>query len=450
MLLPVLGLLLLVQPVQDDSDVPDALRRFVEARKAILRADVAWTQSQPSSRFTHGQPIQLRSFIANSEVAHFIIGTPDRASSQRDDGAPVIGEPWAQLNEAEVSWRYKMDAPAVQRSTRGTQDHPISDFRSVGMSPQLSLGNSPERAAEQALPRGARSIRYSDRVLTDGTHRVEASADDGAAKIVWIIDPKLDWNATRVEYWRGDAVRAQCLTEYERINGVFVPMSSLYLDHNQDIVAHIQVQSIEVNTPDLPSDLTPEFIGVEPGYAVINTDAGGERGPLMYAGDGQFEKSEVVRGKIARGELRLGEHVQGLWDGAGFSQVIPDPKEIRRKIDAQRRQAADRPLDDWEIYTLEFSERYKLDDEQHQKAIQILRQCEARRDHYLRGVHDEMQRELDALTGANGEEKSRHQNRVEELRAPVQKIFDQQLKPRLDKIPTRKQRDLVAAWATAP
>lgn len=95
----------------------------------------------------------------------------------------------------------------------------------------------------------------------------------------------------------------------------------------------------------------------------------------------------------------------------------------------------------------EFIARYDLDGEQTQKAQLILRQCEARASVYLTGRKADFERleqRMASVETLEGEPRAAAEREIlaqrESLFAPVHEIFEKQLKPRLDRLPTRAQR----------
>lgn len=105
--------------------------------------------------------------------------------------------------------------------------------------------------------------------------------------------------------------------------------------------------------------------------------------------------------------------------------------------------------DAWEIYVEDFIKRYDLDEAQQNQAHKILRaQLEDRAD-YLRRIDGRVRELQRAFSKAKTEEeKARLREQVDRLNTPLQRRFEL-LKERLDRIPTRKQRE-VAAMAELP
>ncbi|RMF75596.1 MAG: hypothetical protein D6744_13230 [Planctomycetota bacterium] len=102
--------------------------------------------------------------------------------------------------------------------------------------------------------------------------------------------------------------------------------------------------------------------------------------------------------------------------------------------------AESQPADEWTRYTLAFIERYRLNREQRQKAMQYLSVARESRDDYLRARGDELERVTQMLEAAADEPSRRAAlEAYEKLNAPIERRF-QQLKDRLDTLPTREQR----------
>lgn len=112
---------------------------------------------------------------------------------------------------------------------------------------------------------------------------------------------------------------------------------------------------------------------------------------------------------------------------------------------------------EWEEYTRKFIERYQLNQEQSQRANAILADCKEQGVRHMNAKKLEIER-LDArvveLQGSKDAAKSTEMaalnKRRQTLMEPLGRIFEQQLKPRLDKLPTRAQRDAAEAAAKNP
>ncbi len=104
---------------------------------------------------------------------------------------------------------------------------------------------------------------------------------------------------------------------------------------------------------------------------------------------------------------------------------------------------------EWDTYVRQFIERYKLDAQQAQKAHSILDDCKSAAEKVTRGNQGAIER-LDQrkaeLTNSTSPTKAADLAKIEEERKkllePISRIFDGQLKPRLERLPTRAQRKL--------
>jgi hypothetical protein len=116
---------------------------------------------------------------------------------------------------------------------------------------------------------------------------------------------------------------------------------------------------------------------------------------------------------------------------------------------------------EWDRYVADFIKKYGLNDEQKQKAEGILKDCKSQAERYLTGKQADMER-LDAeeakLKAATDKEKAQERSKAlaeinkqrTEMREPVSQIFERQLKPKLERLPTRAQRRDAEAAAKQP
>lgn len=107
---------------------------------------------------------------------------------------------------------------------------------------------------------------------------------------------------------------------------------------------------------------------------------------------------------------------------------------------------------DWERYVNEFIARYQLNEEQQQRARSILSECQDAARSYLarrQATIDNLDRQLEQLksTPEKTEEVQRINKQKEKLREPIGRIFETRLKPRLERLPTRAQREAVEGTA---
>lgn len=122
---------------------------------------------------------------------------------------------------------------------------------------------------------------------------------------------------------------------------------------------------------------------------------------------------------------------------------------------------------EWEKYVREFIQKYQLNDEQTQRANAILAECETAAERVMTSKKSDLERiekregelkaaggptaakpagdpkaasEAKAATDGKNKELAELTKRRDELLAPINRIFEDQLKPKLEKLPTRAQR----------
>ncbi|MCG3125814.1 MAG: hypothetical protein CHACPFDD_00641 [Phycisphaerae bacterium] len=435
---------------------PSALMAMEQARTGISRADINWTIAHPrETTGAQGKPMHYRTVIVDSRIAEFNNGTDDGVTAETEDGAPVRGQLLA-LYAPGQRWEFS------ERSLTGDlweDNRPtnVADVRCVGLLPRPALvdGDPGETLwkypKQQNVPR-----RYRQKQVGE-VFEVDMLVPDESRIVRWIIDPRVGWNPTRCQAIEDGRVAAESVTEYGEFNGTWLPVACSYFNGKGELITCVEVQGAKINTPDIPEFLEPEFIGLEPGIHVSSR----KHGAMTYAGQGRLVTHDEYRELVADGQIktsqRLSEFVTRLereyWErkaaeyAAGqTAAATPDviPAGVTTSRPARPVTSAPTPAtDDWERYTRDFIARYKLDEGQTNSAMRILRDCQQQRDHYLRVQKSR----LEALEhkAAEGDESVRQKARDElaRVRKPVDEIFEKRLKPALEKLPTRAQRQAV-------
>ena len=134
----------------------------------------------------------------------------------------------------------------------------------------------------------------------------------------------------------------------------------------------------------------------------------------------------------------------------------PPTRPDRSKPDAGTRdakpgrsagQSDKQPESAWEKYVREFIAKYQLNDEQTQKANAVLEDCQAQAERYTIGRKEQLEKldkQIAELKKSKDKNKNKRLSELNEKRKslmdPLDRIFEQQLKPRLERLPTRAQR----------
>ena len=111
----------------------------------------------------------------------------------------------------------------------------------------------------------------------------------------------------------------------------------------------------------------------------------------------------------------------------------------------------------WDKYVQDFITRYELNDEQSQKANTVLETCKQQGDRYLtsrKSQIEQIDQQLNELKTSKDRSKRQQVSKLTEqktkLMAGLDHIFERQLKPRLEKLPTRAQRRAAEQAAKRP
>lgn len=418
---------------------PAALQRMLVTRQRIERADAYMSRAYPQ---LDREPVFLRLRLAGPDRGTIHLGTAAGMVSPDSDGRPRKARVMGLLQRPGDVWQYRLEtAEADQYMHRPPIQVPC--YSSLGLLPRIDAWQAPpEQTLHESLERLLGPDYRFDERAAGRLHRVEAVSRDGRNRIRWLLDPAQDDNPVRVELWQNDRLVASCTNQYERIGGLYVPVSTAYFNADGRLALLDTVHKIRVNDADLPARLRPEDIGVEPGATVYVHEPTGRVRRLRYLPGERLVTPEAFGRLLRRGDLTPGPVVRALRDGREPPLLSVDPHgNFRRLIEAQIRQQREAQYDPWYVYTQRFIERYRLDAEQRQKALTILRACQLEREHRLRSLGRKIRALRRALADTPDPASKRAlAERLQRLEAPIKAIFEQKLKPRLERLPTRAQR----------
>ncbi len=293
--------------------------------------------------------------------------------------------------------------------------------------------------------------------MQDGLHVVRVHGSLGTT--TYWLDPARGWSPVRVRNDSPDGSWAEARCALERLDGVWFPVAvesylSRFADGRQPARV-VQVQAATFNRPEHAPELTIADIGVETGMVMVRTDAGGQESSGRWDGTRQVPEEEFERRRLA-GELEpspnfvralAAEAQRQAQERAGVGSEADVPLWLTppAAVEAARHPVG-AGLSLWEDYVRKFIEKYRLDAAQQQQAVRALRSCQHQAHAYLRRKKADFERldRLDAAAGANsttaGPDRGPASPELRRLLIPIDDIFNKQLKPRLDMIPTRRQR----------
>lgn len=344
-------------------------------------------------------------------------------------------------------WWHDEDSPLARNLPRERRDFfNLWDFRRLGLDPGTPGESIEARAAAHGVAR-----EYSEG--WDGK-LAWVKSESASGSTTWWIDPERDWNVVRsatevlgkhvvdVRYTLGE------------IDGVWFPVRVEHYDLDVDPAAPTRITEVvaaEFNRPDHPQRFTPADVGIEVGTQINYLDPD-PRVQMENSGwwDGhsvisfseyvrRLDSGELVRGPtVARAIARLRERAAARAAAAAAVSTQPTTSTTQP--------ASFDPLGQWERYTLSFIERHGLDDGQRERALAILRDCRDMGNvHLVRAREriarwEERRRQMAESRSPNAAESDALERERRQIADPLDRIFEERLKPRLDALLTTGQR----------
>ncbi|MEP0845668.1 MAG: hypothetical protein HRF50_02480 [Phycisphaerae bacterium] len=443
-----------------EARLPVALARVEERRQRIKTASIEWSlteyQALTNAPATSASPrtVFYSTELTGGEALRINFGDEQGVVRRTIDGAPVRGNQdtlGALFREGEI-WSYQRGSATAKLHALG-RFIPPEDLRSLGLSPLLDH-RSVHSLLHEEMGGEPASREYTERT-EKGLTVVEGKADYGTYS--WWVDPRKGGEVVRATFADVSGVVLETRAVLGRFGDEWFPESvEVYrrdFAEGKAPAEVIRVLSFECNRPEHPRELFPADLGMECGVQVQKYDSSGKMvETLMFDGRravpvkeffDRLEKGEIQRGPTIERLLAEGRARREQWErDSGLSIVDLFPR--RFPFNADPRLALE---SEWERYTREFIARFELNEDQRQKAWEICRQCEERARQYVNNHEDaraelkrhaaELARQKDAEADVRRQDLLRKRD---DLLAPINAIFENELKPRLDELPTRAQR----------
>lgn len=298
-------------------------------------------------------------------------------------------------------------------------------------------GNPPSRVV------GWEESRHDGRVVVVGWMA-------GGGSIEWTLDPRRGWNAVRIAGYRGAPKDGEllCLTtcELRDFDGVWLPAVTVYSFPHDDQV-RVEIEAVRRDPQSARPRFTGEDLGLEPGFSIAPQDGDPPRGGFRWSGT-KLVSAQEWRDMVRSG-ARPGPTLQRELRGEMSPLYTQEERELLRGFWRDNRQrVAGQHEEMWEAYVRRFITQYNLDDDQRQKAALILEECQAKARQYIESRKDEIEANL-TVDDADGDSRA-GRTRLAAVLRPVQDIFENELKPRLNRLPTRAQSAAQLGATTAP
>lgn len=439
------------------SDTPPTLLRLEESRANLKSGELSW------SRELREQPGRECRFV-NRYAAN-----GDRIFEERGDqegwvawprGAerPMHRFPTFYMQNGDGIWKYAETSLACDFWSSSEEGLPADegefrpqpseflDIRWIGLcptyagdildAPSFLHGSRPGSDAPRVPHRNWEERRHGSQV------EVTATAADGA-RLSWHIDPSRGWNATRVTSESADGrTNLACECRLREFDGTWFPAEVRY-SHNGEVYARISVHEARFNDAKDAAAFGGRDIKLTAGVNIVPQNFRLEN---RYAGRRFWNGDAIVDGEEWFADLRAGRRKRGPVLEAklrGEHSPYMTPEQIKQ-WEAEHQKLiygaqTEGVVSAWERYTLEFIRRYRLEPDQAEAAKFVLWDCQEQAQEHLAAHRDEILEAVRGIhAGPGGAAKARA--RLEALRTPLDRIFERQLKPRLETIPTRQQR----------
>jgi hypothetical protein len=414
------------------GDMPMALQMAEESRKSLAGADIRWKSIEfnkdPTDRRNNWagtsetvERLHRSRYALNGDMSYTDRGDLSGVFQYDEDGVPQItstrgglirqnGEVWSHLKGMLVAKHWKDQNVEEWRLRIGR----FYDIRSLGLITQFPSNRF--MGTDDVF--GLIGTEITEEINEDGVHVLRAVQDEGPTW-VWHINPNKGWNPEKVAIEYGEDNEVSVISKLSQSpNGTWFPkMCSFYVSGELQKV--IEVESATFDDATL-KQIKPNDIGIEAGTIIF-----------VPTGEHIWDGQEIVTAEewsaaVKSGIKKPGPSIEYAWKHGTEHLVRMEP--VKKKL----------TLSEWEKYVANFIRHYRLDDEQQQKAWQVHGRCKEQAQNYLRKKADDIVR-LDTQIASDAKNPQLLERR-DNLRKPIDDIFENYLKPRLDSILTREQK----------
>lgn len=432
--------------------LPGALRAALSERQSIATYRLEWLHEQSGAGTPHSRLYLSMGAIDGSRLRRELSAPRPANQPKAGDGAPQPALLKGVLRHADGSCSsYQSGRDSYHGFPPGAPGAaPVPDPRYLGLGLELLAD-----AEEDAVWGGIRSDLRKSAVFSEETRAdlvIVTARLAGGARVEWVVNSLKGWNVERVRVLVGDETQRETVSLLKSYDGVWFPEAvTTYVDGQ--LASAVQVRGASFNAPEHPQRLTETDLGIEPGMERIAQGAGAGSQPRMLWNGTRLVSREDFEAAVRRGEAQFGptvlawkQHVQRSGTPANER-----PDILLRAYDP--RASIHKKLSLWEQYTESFIERFKLGDDQTQKARQILKECQDRANSLIdrrKTQIEEFYQRVEALRRPEStDEDTWTRIRREEKKAIgfLDEIFSDELCPKLDALPSRAQRESAASSA---
>lgn len=446
------------------ATLPNELLAMEQARN-LRKGHIEWS----STRHDKGRTVHYTSRFANDDQIETNRGDDEGVVFRDRSGNPVRGfegEAHHVLLTGGLRWTSDGESLVAYLAKVSAQFQFSRDIRAVGLAPNhhrwqqdvhSSVWRSGLETYGQVLYKS--SVKNGLRVVRA---RVEG-ADKKTRECVWWIDPEKNWGPVRTQYLLDGVVFQESRTTMGRFGDQWFPESvALFRSSYQDGKEPYEVVRIHTATFDeaLPDRFTPEDIGVEVGTNIMS-----QLVPPLDDRPVAWDGKKLVRYRDMAARVRAGElHYGPNFLRTARIRAMQNVAKLRAEGTTESGERGAGRFDDlgmafvdrspglWEQYVERFIARYGLGPDQVQKARTILCYCQEQGQGYL-DRHVEEFRKLEAEAKRIKRQETELEagaarlavvfEKRKRLERPLVRVFEDQLVPRLERLPTRQQRKAV-------
>ena len=428
---------------------PEALVALQEARRAVISGRVEWTVA-PRWDMTKRLSFVSR-YAKNGDMIFEVRGDQDGwvTRSERPSHYPNSRVPQIFMRNREGSWYYQETSGIIDWWGEGGENWPdkeMKDVRAVGIYPtsgsldgRVGFGIWDIRGVEV---RSWEQERVGDNYMVTMVGTSTSGAD---CRLTWEINPDKGWNAERIVF-DTPLRKWEAVCGLKQFDDTWLPAKTDYLEDG-NLVESVEIVAASVNQPSDPAAFTPGALDLEPGTNINGKHLGTGFGKVLIWNGDSISTSADWFADVKAGRRQWGPTFQRIQRGEHVpNPYLTDEQRAASDLARQRLTVSTRLVEHeglWQAYVEQFIARYQLNKEQSEKAWKILAACRERAQRFLSKHRAELTSLHEQINAADKNDKkriARLEARLAEARAPIDKIFEEQLKPRLDKLPTRAQR----------
>lgn len=432
---------------------PDSLVRLDAARMALRTGHIQWSKedrdrSSPVNNYLTVFTPKERVLIELGDETGTVTRT--MGGGQRSADARQIKK---HLAAGDRQWVHTQGAAEAEVFI-GPRFVSGPDPRTLGVATALSYTEFSEYLWRIAAP-DSDSGGYEDVPTADGMRRVVARRSSG--KTIYLIDPKRQWNPIRVTTLdSAGKLYSEARIVLKQYGGIWYPETvstfSPRFKNGKEPRQIIRVSAASFNKPSDPQRLSPRDIGIEPGMKITVHENTLNNVRLMYCDGSNLISQKEYYGRLKNKTLTPDPGLQKTLAERQTKSTVIANWMLSREV-----QPACNAIDaEWGRFVSDFICEHGLVKEQSIAAMGVKANCLQKARAYLEVRKAEWSALADRLTeltrphhGKSNAEMRRILDDARKFRAPVDEIFEAELKPRLIALLTLQQKARAPSPATS-